>query len=275
MAQMGPANVAQLLEENRQDIQTIMERIKGEDSGGTCIVDELFVLRFVLADRENAEANIRATLQWRRNNRDILLRARSGDVPYENEMLRHVKRGACGWLAPHLLVMVVRAGHGDAVNLMRELTVEQVTQNLVMQYEHRFAILDERTRAKGVLGKLIFVLDLQNFSMRNFDRRFAKANGESGRLSNLYYPQLIQSIVIINLPSTFRLLYSLSERFSARAASEKEKICPARTKRGSAKDCPFLAQFGSENVENAIPRFLGGSCPTPRSLQLENEMDET
>jgi CRAL/TRIO domain len=264
----------ELLNLHRAQIGALLDRFKGEDAGGTCIVDELFMLRFVLSDPLNAEFNVSRALEWRRTHREELLRARAGDLLYDKELLRHVKRGFCGWLGEQYLVLVVRAGHGNGTAIMRDLTMQQCVQNMLFHHEQMFAVVDEKSRRTNRLCKMFIVIDLQGFSMRRFDRRFAKANGESTHIQALYYPQLIKSIVIINLPATFRILYSFGKMFQSRTSLEKQKICPARTLSRSASECPFLARFGPSGA-GAVPPFLVGTFPIPAGLQLEDvEMDE-
>jgi hypothetical protein len=268
------ASVADLLGAHNEQINATLKQVGDLDSGGTCIVDGLFVLRFLLVDKDNVVENIRRALQWRRANRELLLNAQQGKFPYDAEMSRHVKRGACGWLADQYAVVIVRGGHGNAAGIMRELTMEQCIQSLLFYNEYMFALVDDKTRRTGKLCKVIFIMDLQGFSLKNFDRRFAKANGDTTHIGNLYYPQLIKTIAIVNLPSTFRILYSFSKMFTSRWALETQKICPARTRGRSARDCPFLSRFGPD-ATSQVPHFLGGTHPLPSCLQLEGEMDET
>ena len=271
---MNEPSVVELLAQHQSNIEPILDRIKGIDHGGTCLVDELFVLRFILSDKNTAEDNIVKTLEWRRANRDAIIAARLGELPYEKEVTRHVKRGACGWISDRYLLLVIRAGHGNAQGLMRDLTQSQCVENFVLHSEQMFMMLDEKTRQTGRLCRLLVALDLQGFIMRRFDRRFFKANGESSHRTALMYPMLYYSLVFINLPATFRIIYSLAKRFTSRTVLERQKICPARTTHRSASECPFLTQFGPSGPA-AVPHFLGGTFPLPASLRVdEDEMEE-
>jgi len=267
-------SVAELLLLHREKVAHLMDRIRGQDAGGTCIVDELFVLRYILSDEENAEKNILMTLEWRRQNREALLRSAAGDPPYSAEMAGFVKKGLCGWVNERYCINVIRAGHGNPRGLMRALTTEQCVANMLFQHEVLFAQMDARTRETGNLCKTITIIDLQGFSMKRFDRKFTQVNGETTYLNALHYPQLLKAVVIINLPATFRILHSFGKMFTSRSTLEKQRICPARTLKGSASDCPFLRKLGPNSVQ-AIPHFLGGTYPMPSTLRLsEDEMEE-
>jgi hypothetical protein len=266
-------SVAECLRLYEIQIQSILSNIQGLDSGGTCIVDELFVVRFILADEVHAEINIRAALEWRRQNREVLLKAAQGIFPHAEIMHRHVKKNVCGWLNNSFLLNVVRAGLADAASLMRELSQRQCVEYLVASNEQLFYLTDQRTRATGMFCKSISVIDLQGFSMGRFDRRFHRANGESTHLIQLYYPSLWQMFVLINLPSAFRILYSVAKVFMSKSALERQKICPAKTLCGSASDCPYLRKIGFN--PSVVPFFLGGAGTVPESLQVEDvQMDE-
>jgi len=264
---------ADLIAAHCGQIDALLHSIQGWDSGGTCIVDELYVLRFLLADPVNAERNLKACLEWRQRNRDILIEASKGHVPFEEGIQKNVKKGVCGWLGGQYLISVVRAGHGNPSGIMRDLTYEQALDHLLFHNEYLFTLVDQQTRRTGRLCKVITVLDLQGFSMLKFDRRFAKASGESTHLTTIYYPQLTKTVVLINLPATFRILHSFAMRFASRATLDAQKLCPARTSKGSAVKCPFLSKFGDSGAA-AVPSFLGGTFPTPNSLRLnEDEME--
>ena len=253
---------------HRGQIDALLHSIQGWDSGGTCIVDELFVLRFLLADPANAERNLKACLEWRQRNRDTLIEASKGHLPHEAEIQKHAKKGVCGWLGDQYLISVVRAGHGNSSGIMKELTYDQALAHLLFHNEYLFTLVDQQTRRTGRMCKVITVLDLQGFSMRSFDRRFAKASGDSTHLATMYYPQLTKTVVLINLPVTFRILHSFATRFPSRASLDAQKLCPGRTSTGSAAKCPFVSKFGDSGA-GAVPPFLGGTFPTPNSLQLD------
>jgi hypothetical protein len=266
--------ISELLKKHENEITPLLSTIRGLelDSGGTCIVDEIYILRFILEDAGQAESRLIKNLEWRMKNRDMLLRAAEGRLPHEEIMAKYVRRGVCGWLSNQYLVYVVRAGLGDPAAIMRNMTSQQCIENMLLTNEVIFRLLDAQSRRIGRLCRVIFIIDLQGFSIGRFDRRFAKANGDTSHLNALYYPYLMKMVVIVNLPSTFRILYSFAKLFSSKSTLEKQKICPGRTLKDSASRCPFLAKFGPEAVA-AIPHFLGGTHPVTADLRLNDEME--
>ena len=262
---MTPENIAsvdQLLHVHFSQIQQILFKFPG--------LDEIWVLRHILNDPAQAEQNIRKALEWRKQNAQTLEFLANGGTLRTSEILKkYVKRGVCGWLNDQYLLYVVRAGQADPAGLCREVSHEELIQAVLLENDRVFRLLEDHTRITRKICQLITVIDLQGFSMRRFDRRFAKANGESSNLSSIYFPQFLKTVVLINLPSTFRILFSFTKMFMSKQALDKNKLCPAKTKYGNARDCPYLRQFDPQVIQ-IIPYFLGGELHLPL-LDIEKE----
>jgi hypothetical protein len=69
---------------------------------------------------------------------------------------------------------------------------------------------DKKTRELGYLVKVVSVVDQNNSGAP--DRRFFNILSNASKLSEVYYPQLLGTSVLINLRTNFFFLPSLSHR---------------------------------------------------------------
>ena len=122
--------------------------------------------------------------------------------------------------------------------------------------------LDKETRKQGRLLKAITVLDFQGFSVaRGNDSRFAKIIGESSKLSEKLFPQLLGATVFINVPRFLYWSINLIKPLMSKRAVEKMAFCPGNVvSTKSITECPYLTKnLALEDV----PSFLGGKCNCP------------
>lgn len=266
--QQAEDDVAKLLAQHAAPITVLLQRFiayKTIDIGTA--FDELFALRFLLSsnmDLEQASKKMDECLKWRHANL-----SRLGTVPHKEVFAKYMKRGVCGWLNNQYLLFVIRAGQADSSGLCKALNHEELRDSMLFSYEVNFQSVDRKTRETGKICKVISILDLQGFSMFRFDKRFSKTNGEVSHLSTVMYPQLLQMLVVINLPSVFKVLFGLAQVFMSKETLAKIKLCRAsNSTKQSAAQCPYLQKYGLEALD-AIPEFLGGKMAVTPELRFD------
>lgn len=194
----GPL-VADLVKEHKTEIDRILAKYKDKKESAGALIDELFVLRFILSDKKNAEKKLQEALEWREKNKESLLEAVANDGGKDlHKLLKYTKRGVCGWIMNQFLVNVVRAGLGDAVGLMKELKPEEITHDILMEDEVIFRMIDAKTRETGYLCKVINIMDFHGFSFSRIDRRFFASLGAASHTASIVYPQFLAKVVTVN-----------------------------------------------------------------------------
>ena len=100
---------------------------------------------------------------------------------------------------------------------------------------------DKLTREKGILTKMIIVNDFRGSSMNSIDKKFFMALGKSSKAAEKLYPQLVEKTIIVNPPSSIKMILSMAKLFMSKRSvekmvyckgnlSKKEKIQPKRKK---------------------------------------------
>ena len=87
--------------------------------------------------------------------------------------------------------------------MMDAHTKDEVLTFMMYRKEIGFLIADERTRRTRKLHKLVTVNDLNHVSlMAGTDKRFQKVLGESSKMSETLYPQLLDRAVLSSTSHT-------------------------------------------------------------------------
>jgi len=127
--------------------------------------------------------------------------------------------------------------------------------------ERAFLACDAESRARGVLVKMINVVDLSHTDFASQSSAFMKVLGESSKLSEEMYPQLLLRAALLNPPSFFYVLYSTFRFLMSAKQLARTGICPfkATVPPGAlpASACPFAS---SRFDVDKLPSFLGGGC---------------
>jgi hypothetical protein len=276
---VSPALISDLLAEHRSNVQVVLQalHVQGDEE---VVVDELFALRFVLSaisakkDINHAIRNAQDTLEWRRAHRAMLSDvARNPPVlPHIDIVYKYVRTSFCGTLHGWHPILVTRPGISDIPSLMNSISMDHLSEYVLMENEQAFRLVDRLTRESGRLCKLISIIDMQGTSFHMFDSRAARAQGKASHISAKMYPQLLGKTVAINAPSFMTVLFNMFSFLLSPQMVAKFSICPAeRTNelgKKSVAKCPFVAQFGTDQaVSDCFPTFLGGTMPvTPQGL---------
>lgn len=276
VAAMGPAkdlakpllDVDELLAANAARVEKILTSLKngtGDDApslpvGEGTPYDDIWALRFCLSHDEDDEAlaTARKTLSWRKEHAEMLEKAAKRErVKKFASIERFVAADYHGEDKRGNPVYCIRAGISNPSAMMDAHTKDEVLMFMMYRKEIGFLIADERTRRTRKLHKLITVNDLNHVSlMAGTDKRFQKVLGESSKMSETLYPQLLDRAVLINVPYIFSVIWSMVRGLISAKTKAKVAICPGDTLKGDVSKCPFAKHVKMET----IPTFMGGTC---------------
>ncbi|KAG1665207.1 hypothetical protein FOA52_002609 [Chlamydomonas sp. UWO 241] len=222
--------------------------------------DKIWLLRFLLSARgdvEKAESRARAALQWRTEKSELLQLALEGKVPpYFDTFTKYTCTGTHGQALDGDYVFIIRAGICNGKALLQELSVEEVIDCLMLRKEQPFLLMDAVTRKTGRLCKCVAIIDLNYSTVAGLPLQLIHAVAQSAKLTEMYYPQFLESAVIANPPAVMKVLMSTMLGLMPKRTQEKMRMCPGNTLE-DASACPFAR----ERLDAAaLPTFLGGSC---------------
>ena len=240
-------NVDELLVANAAAIATLREALADTDlskydPGSRVPYDDIWLLRFILSNgTQDAEKAVRATLAYRAANVELLERAACGDNTKYQPLLRYsIAQVYSQRTTMDEPVQLIRAGKSNVKKLMDLFTEDEVVESMNFQKEQLFLMCDEATRRTRRLVKMVTCLDMHSSKFTDNDKRFFKALGRASKDSELYYPQLLQITVAINVPSYLNLIWPIAKRVMPAKTLAKFRICSARnTLTESAVKCPF------------------------------------
>ena len=240
-------NVDELLVANAAAIATLREALADTDLskydlGSRVPYDDIWLLRFILSNgNQGAEKAVRATLAYRAANVELLERAAAGDNAKYQPLLRYsIAEVYSQRTTMDEPVQLIRAGKSNVKKLMDLFTEDEVVESMNFQKEQLFLMCDEATRRTRRLVKMVTCLDMHSSKFTDNDKRFFKALGRASKDSELYYPQLLQITVAINVPSYLNLIWPIAKRVMPAKTLAKFRICSARnTLTESAVKCPF------------------------------------
>lgn len=257
-----------LLPANGVRIATLLDSVRGDipqplsDAGSADPhhYDDIWALRFVLSHPEDANAitAAKANIAWRKEKAEMLEAARKGErLPRFAAVERFVAADYHGCTNSGAPLYLVRAGISNPTAMMDEIPKADVVDFMMYRKEIGFAKCDRITRSTRVLIKLVTVNDLNHVSLlAGTDKRFQVVLGESSKLSELHYPQLLDRAVLVNVPYIFSAIWSVMKNALSAKARSKVAICQGDTLKGDISQCPF-AKF--INLQT-LPSFVGGKC---------------
>lgn len=223
--------------------------------------DEIYLLRYVLSfpvAAERADA-IRKALAWRAAHPEVFASAASGARPPHYAIVSPFQcAGFHGRSKTGDSLFVVRAGLSDGPGLMATgITTEQLVEYNMHYREIAFLGADAETRRTRLLVKTYSLIDLSDAPVPT-ERRLFAAVGQTSKLSEFMYPQLLQKTVMFHPPALFSTVFALLRPLMGAKALEKTVPCPGKTSaRPSAAACPFV---GALFDLSELPTFLGGTC---------------
>ena len=153
----------------------------------------------------------------------------------------------------------MRAGLCNPGALLQVVSAAEFLAFLMWHKEVAFIACDAATRQRRVLVKMISLVDLAGITLAHgTESGFQKTVGESGKISEDVYPQLLARSVIMHPPGFFWVMFSLFKHFMSAKVLAKMGVCPGRSAdKPTASSCPFAsARFRLAD----LPSFLGGTC---------------
>eukprot|EP01091_Cochliopodium_minus_P020601 TRINITY_DN904_c0_g1_i3.p1 TRINITY_DN904_c0_g1~~TRINITY_DN904_c0_g1_i3.p1 ORF type:complete len:162 (-),score=40.10 TRINITY_DN904_c0_g1_i3:83-568(-) len=140
---------------------------------------------------------------------------------------------------------------------MDHVSEEQMCNFLVFQKEICWIKCDELTRKNRRLTKMLAVNDMNGVSLLSNDKRFFKSLGDSSKIAENLYPQLLDKNVVVNPPTMFKVIMSVASVFMSKKSLSKMITCKGNINKQTLSKCPFASKFIKEED---IPSFLGGKC---------------
>jgi hypothetical protein len=222
-------------------------------------MDHFTVLKFVLSAqrkksqaKESALANLIKTLEWRRDNQDILTQAKAS-----KEIQFYVPTAMGGWLGDEA-VMVTYLGKADLNELARVYGSREATvHRALVASEQSRRMVDERSRSTGRLCKLLSVVDLSEVSlMKICNRTILGAMNAVSKFNETSTPQMLGRVIIVHAPSMLQAVLTIFRPVLSKNTLEKLAVCKGKSGQ-SISECPFISKFA--NGAATVPECNGGS----------------
>ena len=203
-------SIQTLLEENESEILKLREMLKLEESSK---YDNIWLLRYILSNKtaENSYEPAKFTIKWYQDNSEDVQKVLSGGQVTGNDVLSKFQvAGNHKFTSSGDPVFYVRIALCNTKGLMDTLDVEKVLYIFTMNRLKDMEYCDRLSREKGFLVKSITVLDFQGFSLlTGNDSRFNKVIGESSKLNENLFPQMLGRSVFINTPKVFSIVFNV------------------------------------------------------------------
>ena len=133
------AKVDELLTRVRKHVE---EHPALKDAAKQAPVDDLFVLRFILSekndDMDHAFKKLVETLEWRAQRLPALIDAAQGINKYHDFMMEFIHIAVVGYLGGLHPLFVVRAGKTDSKKMFTVLTPEECVEGQLLHHEEIF-----------------------------------------------------------------------------------------------------------------------------------------
>ena len=204
---------------------------------------------------------VRFCVEYRAKNADMLHKAATGERLETHEQVQRCLivdfHGSTKWGEP---LYIVRAGLSSPGQLLSSMPQPKLLEWLMFMKELAFLKCDALTREKRLLVKQVALVDLSWVTLAMAtETQFQQTLGESSKLSERIYPQLLGKQVIFNPPRFMMALFSVIKGVMSPKVLARLGVCPGHG--GDAKaaisGCPFA---GKRFDPHAVPTFLGGEC---------------
>jgi len=253
-------NVDVLLKQNHEKMEKLKELIK--DIYDEKIHDEIYLLRYCLSNDklDKAEKSIRFTMEYRKKNDSWLKDAVNGEksAPNYDTIIKYscssIHKSKSDDGGP---IVIVRSNLSHPKKLMDMVNEEQMCNFLVFQKEICWMACDELTRKNRKITKMLAVNDMNGVSLLSNDKRFFKSLGDSSKIAENLYPQLLEKNIVVNPPTMFKVIMSVASVFMSKKSLSKMVTCKGNMAKQNIKQCPYASKMIKEED---IPTFLGGKC---------------
>ncbi|KAI8620406.1 CRAL-TRIO domain-containing protein [Chytriomyces sp. MP71] len=258
------SSLSELLVENKGEIATLRALIA--DVLNTSTHDDVWLLRYILSNKTaaGAEEACRYTISWFNENEFIVNSImRDGQkAPFADLINKYQVIGDHGTTKEGEPLFFVRVGLSNPKALMDNVAYADVLNFMILNRLQVLADCDAASRKQDKLIKFITVLDMQGMSLSKIpDSRFLKVLGESSKMSEKMFPQLLGKTIYANAPSWMAWAFNtaLKPLISQKTAA-KTVFCPGKTSGKSISDCPYMTRYLQTSE---MPTFMGGRCDCP------------
>ena len=249
--------IERLLEEHNIEVNTLRDRLK--DVLEPEKHDELWLLRYILSNKTAAEAETpaRFAIEWTTKYKNEIEAVINGAKPPKSEIISQFQvAGEHKSTVNGDPIFIVRVGLSNPRGLMDAVSYEEIVLHMILFRMRMMHHCHVESKKRGRLVKTISVLDFQNTRF-TLDSRFAKLTGETSKLTEQLFPQLLGKSIFINVPTYILWTINLIKPLMSKRAVEKMTFCPALQSGKDLSACPFVSKFiKAEDV----PTFLGGKC---------------
>lgn len=255
-------DIETLLKKHRKEIDKLRELTK--DVLDVKLHDDIFLLRYILSNgsAKDSEEAVRYTIAFRKDPKvkyfyDML--ARGEEIP-NVALLQEMGLSPSGMHKSSLdggPVQLVRQGCIEFAPLLDIWTDEEMLRFNNLQKEQAWIICDRVTRQTGRLVKLTIINDFRGMKFQRPPQKWMKAFGDSSKIAEKVYPQLVETTVMLNTPTWFNMMMKVVKFFLSKRLMEKFRMCNGDTDSGDITQCPYVRNH--INVDD-IPSYLGGKC---------------
>jgi hypothetical protein len=226
--------------------------------------DQVWLLRYILSYKsaDAAEEACKFSINWLKENADQITALKAGEKPHLADVItRYQVVGEHKYNSKGEPIFIVRIGLCNTKGLMDAVPYNDVVEFMTIARMKTLDYCDRKTREEGRIIRAITILDFQGFSVaRGNDSRFTRVLGETSKLSEKLFPQLLGLSIFVNVPRFMYWAINVVKPLMSKRAVEKMRICPGFTSGKTIADCPYLSQY---LTSEDLPTFLGGKCDCP------------
>lgn len=119
------------------------------------------------------------------------------------------------------LVQIITPKFIDQKKVVQDMTIEETVDVYLLSNETIFQINDEITRRTGKLTKVLRIMDMTGFSLKDFDREYIKRDGAANKAIEDCYPGLLGTCVVNDPPSWVSAVWKVVKYFFPKRFVEK------------------------------------------------------
>ena len=271
-------SVKELIDKHRTQIDSVAQRLQDDPLYDNTRHDDLWILRFVLSHKKKIGPAVKAakyTLKFR-----VEHKLDAEDLrPYPpNDGPDHPRKAAgkrylalCGEDASRFCLPDARRGvigfiqlsSIDQHKVATQLPEDDWLPTLMYMSEWTHQWLDYTTRTTGRLTKNVRFANADGFRLAMLNKEAQRRDGIAMGLMEDCYPQLLQTIYVINSPSLIQTLWRIVRPFFPKRVVEKfDFITPQK----NARELKRVLRYISE--EDLPARFGGKYEAWPVNIPL-------
>ena len=257
--------VCDLINKHSSKIKQVCEILKSEPLFDPEKHDELWVLRYILSqkDAKKAAKAAKATLEFRKKYKVDEL----GDIRHHwLEKYQYDKKEKIGLYAGieedsflmsipdsnRGVIHYVRSAGFDFDKVLKVQDEDTSLMGYILLAEWLFQMNDEVTRRTGRLTKTLKVVNMKGFNFREVNHPFLKRDGKMNKILQDIYPQSTGSALVINAPVVFESIMVFLRPFFPKRLVEKVNVVNPNKR---PKDLNFFTKYVSKDN---LPEIYGG-----------------